>query len=220
MKAAVTHGIEIWDSYRLAYECPDDVALSFFGERIESKPDVLVAPQTQAGAFEELLRGIPSGQPTAAQFQDAVAKIFTYLFCPPLETPRYEHTDEDRRNRRDMIMENAAPSGYWAHLRAVYSAHYVVIDAKNHQDPIEKDEALRIAHYLKSHGCGLFGILVTRRGASDGCRHAIREQWITNQKMLVVLSDADVVEMLRLKERGGAAAEIIRARIAEFRMKL
>ncbi len=218
--AAARHGIEVWDGLRLAYECPDEVAIGFFGDTIRTKPPKAPEPPVQVSAFEALLESIEPGQPRATQFQDAVSKILAYLFCPPLESPRYEDTDWDGRNRRDIIMENAAPSGYWAHLRSVYAAHYVVVDAKNHGGPIGKDDALRIAHYLKEYGCGLFGILVTRKGASKGCRHAIREQWVSARKLLVVLSDEDLVEMLRIKARNGAAEEIIRARIAEFRMKL
>jgi len=91
---------------------------------------------------------------------------------------------------------------------------------KNYEEPLDKRPVLDIAHYLKPYGCGLFGILVSRRGASDACLHAIREQWIGAQKMIVVISDEQLLEMLRIKGEAGAPEEIIRASIATFRMSL
>jgi hypothetical protein len=119
-----------------------------------------------------------------------------------------------------MICENSTMTGFWTLIRTTYAAQYIVIDAKNYSEPIEKQPVLDIAHYLKAHGCGLFGILVTRKGASEAAEHAIREQWISARKMIVVLADTDVEEMLRIKTSGGKPEEIIRKKIADFRMSL
>jgi hypothetical protein len=85
---------------------------------------------------------------------------------------------------------------------------------------IDKQPVLDIAHYLKPYGCGLFGIFMTRNGPSPAADHAIREQWIGAQKMIVVLSDSDVEEMLTIKGSGGRPEELIRKKIADFRMSL
>jgi hypothetical protein len=110
--------------------------------------------------------------------------------------------------------------GIRTHIRDAYSAHYIVVDAKNYEEPLDKRPVLEIAHYLKSYGCGLFGMLVSRRGASEAGMPAIREQWIGAQKMIVVIDDNQVHEMLRIKSEGGAPEEILRNMIATFRMSL
>lgn len=217
--AAGKHGLEIWDAVKLAQLCSATTAERTFGEPLVlGGPTLLSQPKWQT--LSASLAAIPPGQEDFAAYQTTVADAFQYLFCPPLENPRFEFYDDAKRNRRDAIFENSAADGFWAALRATYAAHYIVVDAKNHEEPIGKDEVLRIGHYLKPYGCGLFGILVCRQAPSAACRHALKEQWIGSQKMIVALTNDDVNEMLEIKGCGGRPEERIRLEIADFRMKL
>lgn len=216
--AASTLGIEVWDGLRIASECPPAVVQQFFGDGSWEKPNQ--EPKEAQTTFGAALSAVPPGTEGYVSYQDLVSKIFTYLFCPPLENPRFEFYDDVKRNRRDMIFENSAPDGFWAQIRTTYSAHYIVVDAKNHEGEIGKDEAIRLAHYLKPYGCGMFGILVCRKGGSDACRHAIKEQWIGAQKMILIVTNDHLLEMLRFKDQGSRPEEMIRSLLADFRMKL
>jgi hypothetical protein len=46
------------------------------------------------------------------------------------------------------------------------------------------------------------GILLSRKGAGISASHAVREQWIGGNKMIVVLSDSELKEMMRIKSSG------------------
>ncbi len=111
-------------------------------------------------------------------------------------------------------------TGFWKSLKETYQAHYIVVDAKNYSEPLDKGPVIDITHYLKPYGCGMFGMLISRFGTSKAGDHAIREQWIGNGKMIVVISDEDVIEMLRIKKKDGPPEEIIRKKIAQFRLLL
>lgn len=137
-----------------------------------------------------------------------------------MDSPKYELADLDSRNRRDIIFENIATQGFWKIIRELYQGNFVVIDAKNYSEKLTKRPVIDIAHYLKHYGCGLFGIIICRKGSGVAADHAIREQWIGNKKMIVVLSDEDLLEMLELKKNGNNPEEIIRKKIANFRMLL
>lgn len=212
-------GIEVWDSLKLSQIVSDSLLKEYFGDGA-MRPSVNLSELAKSESLAARVQETPAGSASASQYQRLVADVLEYLFCPPLEAPRFELSDADARNRRDMIFENACPAGFWAHMRSLYSAHYVVVDAKNHEEQIDKRSVLDIAHYLKYYGCGLFGILVSRQGASAACLHAIREQWIGAQKMIVVIQDQQLLEMLRIKNEAGAPEEIIRESIAAFRMSL
>jgi hypothetical protein len=218
-ESARTSHIEVWDAAVLFKLATPEILSKYLGET-SPVVDAPTLEENKGEALSESLRSLPTGRPHAEAYQRLSSEVLEFLFCPPLEAPRYEMPDAARRNRRDMIFENATIDGWWAFLRETYSAHYVVVDAKNYTLPLKKQPVLDIAHYLKAYGCGLFGMLVSRKGPGDAARHAIGEQWIGDKKMIVVLSDDDILEMLRMKVEGGRPEEVIRGRIAEFRMRL
>ena len=103
-----------------------------------------------------------------------------------------ESADASGVNRRDVILPNHAPGGFWKSMRDAYKADYIVVEAKNYKRPITKTQALQVANYLKPHGAGMFAIIATRNGANASCMGIIREQWTTYGKMMVVLTGDDI----------------------------
>jgi hypothetical protein len=214
-------GVLLIDLQTLAEMTPPDVAAHYF---TESDPLAVSTPVVESPKKEvELIAALSNLTPGATAwvaYQRLVADILEYLFCPPLDPPRYEFADADKRNRRDVIFENSAAEGFWAHLRTAYEAHYIVVDAKNYDAPLKKTPVLDIAHYLKPYGCGMFSLLVSRHGLGAAAAHAVREQWIGAKKLIVPIDDAALERMLAAKAEGGRPEEIIRRIVADFRMTL
>jgi len=211
----------VWDANELANRTTPELATRYFSDSVELHHPVTVQQDlARAAAYRESLTSIEDGQAGWVQYQQLCSEILEYLFCPPLQPPRIEHSDADKRNRRDMVFENTAADGFWGQARSVYEAFYIVVDAKNYGSNIKKRSVLELAHYLKAYGCGQFGILVSRKGAGPSAMHAIREQWIGSKKMIVSLSDQDLFEMLEIKARGGIPEELVRRKIGDFRMSL
>jgi len=212
-------GIEVWDAAKLAELATPELLTEWFGAKLESvQPDSVTADK--AAAFRTALYAMAPGQETWSAYQRLVSDILEFLFCPPLEPPRYEFFDADVRNRRDILFENPARDGFWGQVRSDYSAHYLVVDAKNYAEPIPKSAVLDIAHYLKPYGCGMFAVLVSRLGPDSGAAHATREQWIGGRKMIVHLTDRKLCDMLELRASSGDPQEVVRRQIADFRMSL
>lgn len=214
-------GVEIWDALRLLELCPDDLSSRYFGY---DSPKVASPALTLAHLGESLLSRLSAIQPGVdgewMDYQRWCAECLRYLFCPPLDPPQFEVRDLEGRNRRDIVLDNGAADGFWARMRETYSAHFVVADAKNYARPISKRPVLEVAHYLKDYGAGNFALVMARFGAGPAGMHAIREQWISQRKLILPISDEDVVEMIRLRSTGGTAEELLRARIRAFRLSL
>lgn len=171
-------------------------------------------------AFKKALSGIQPGKANWSKYQSLVVDILEFLLCPPLEAPKVELADSDKRNRRDIIFENASNSGFWRRARDIYQAHYIVVDAKNYSKPLSKRPVLDISHYLKPYGCGMFAIIVSREGYGTAGIHAAKEQWIGSHKLIVSLSDTDLLKMLELKKEGAPPEDMIKLYISDFRMSL
>lgn len=225
LKAPLTHEkvryleydqIEVWDPQTLLAML-DGTPL--MGRAAEFFPDDagdlrIKVPSTLA----DKLQSIPAGKQHWAQYQNLCSDILEYLFCPPLAPPIKELSNEPRVNRRDIILPNYCTDGFFSFLRTRYRAEHLVIDAKNHTKEVKKADILQLANYLSEHGAGLFGIILTRYGAARGAEQTQREQWILHQKMICVLNDADIFQMLTSKGNGSDPAMLIRQKIEDFRL--
>lgn len=66
-------------------------------------------------------------------------------------------------------------------------------------------------------GCGLFGLICTRREIQNSAKTALLGQWLHYRKMIVCLTDQDLINMLLLKEEGNDPNLIIKEKITSFR---
>jgi hypothetical protein len=174
----------------------------------------------KADALKSALIATEPGRDSWFRYQSLIADILEFLLCPLLEAPKVELADSDKRNRRDIIFENSSKDGFWPIVRDIYQGHYIVVDAKNYSGLLNKKPILDISHYLKPYGCGMFSIIVSRKGYGPAAEHAAKEQWIGGKKMIVSLSDLDVIKMLEYKKEGVEPEEVIKNYISDFRMSL
>lgn len=217
-------GIEVWDIKYIARK---------FSKQIETaSPNYyralflaqIARPKKRITREQELINSLSScipGKTDCYVYQNLVGEILEHLFTPPLGTPIPELSDKSKANRRDFIMPNYTDKGFWSFLREKYRADYVVIDAKNYTRKVKKSEILQIANYLKPHGAGLFGLIISRKGGdASGCEHTLREQWLVHKKMILVLDDEDVKAMLVAKSDGRQPEDILGQKIEYFRLSM
>ncbi|MFL1907220.1 HNH endonuclease [Plesiomonas shigelloides] len=215
--------IEVWDLGYIAHNFKPQInsALPSFYKTLFLTQ---LARSTKPTREEELIESLEKCQPGRADcyvYQSLVGDILEHLFTPPLNKPIQELSDRTKTNRRDFIMPNYSDKGFWAFMREKYGADYVVVDAKNYTRKVKKAEALQMANYLKPHGAGLFGIIVSRQGSdSAGCEHTLREQWLISKKMILVLNDDDVIEMLIAKSDGRLPEDVLGRKIEQFRLSM
>jgi hypothetical protein len=210
-------GVMLWDGRLLAstargegIELPEGI--DFPSSLLLTKP-----PEMQ---LRRRLARTPVGTKYWSQYQGLCSDLVEFLFCPPLNNPLYENPTGNRVNRRDIILANYAPDGFWEFLRGHYNADFVVVDAKNSGNLVRKADVLQIANYLTLRGTGLFGIIMCRRGADSGAVWTIREHWVLHGKLIVTLNDDDVRQMITAKASGDEPASTIRQKIEDFRLGL
>lgn len=222
---AAAEGVELWDLDEIAGRFRDHIDMVTHPtlRPLLFAVAALVAPgaagSPEAALLDELRQIVP-GRGTWSTYQKLVGRILERLFCPPLSSPLLGRSDEDRINRRDIVLPNYAESGFWLFVRQRYAADFVVVDAKNYSELVGKQEALQVLNYLKVHGAGMLGLIITRYGADVACGATMREQWTISGKLLVVLSDDHLSQMLRVREAGGPPEEVVRQCIEEFRLSM
>jgi hypothetical protein len=220
LKAA---NIDVWDLNYIANKFAaqiEQVSPSYYKAlllTLITRPDGL----TQEQKLLDSLESCAPGRKDCYIYQTLIGEIFEFLFTPPLGKPIPELSDKSEANRRDFIVPNYTEKGFWSFLREKYEADYIVIDAKNYTRKVKKSEVLQVANYLKSHGAGLFGLIISRKGGdASGCEHTLREQWLIHRKLILVLDDDDVKAMLVAKSDGRQAEEILAQKIERFRLSM
>jgi hypothetical protein len=215
-------GIQIWDGADLrerailaGVHAPAFVATS---DRLGLDQDeVRLGDRADLGTR---LAELQPGRANWRRYESFCEDLLTYLFCPPLELPIAQDPDEQDANRRDFILPNYTSQGFWHFVRQHYRADYVVAEAKNRADKLDKNQVLQLANYLTRHGTGLFGVFLCRTGLNPTAEWIRREQWILHDKMIICLNDDDCRQMITNKRTGGEPADVVRQHIEDFRLKV
>lgn len=213
-------GIEIWDRDFIAKTFKNEI------EQVENKQFLELfsfpyfSPEEQETLIEDL-KSIQAGRTDWLNYQKHVEKILSYLFSDVLSDPISELPDKYGINRRDFILRNYCENGFWKYLRERYQADFIVIDAKNYNGKIKKNQILQLSNYLKGHGTGLFAMIISRSGVEDtGSYYTRKEVWVTERKMIIILDDNDMEKMILAKASSNQPEEIIRQKIEGFRLEM
>jgi len=210
-------GIEIWDATYISTNFKEQILSLQDTEtrniiRIDEKYDTL------SNSLIAELTNCPPGKEACLQYQRLVGKILEYLFLPELKAPLTELSDETGTNRRDFILPNYCEQGFWSFIRHQYKADYIVVDAKNYSKKVGKTCILQIGNYLKEHGCGCFGLIVSRDGFDKGAKQTAREQWALHRKLIISISDESTISMLTLKASSQKPTDVLGELIQTFRL--
>lgn len=184
------------------------------------------------------IQSLPTGDGPA--YEDLCEEIFELLFCDGtnsdsvLEKPTKQVQSDQRYTQRDLIFENRAEAGFWKEVREIYSGSGIIIDAKNYQNKITGDVVRGFAaKYLKSHGLGRLGILVARVIPDDvkepnsqnertsGAVDAQKNLWRDNpHKMVLLLDQNDLIQMLEMKTKGHNPTDLLRTSIFTLKSRM
>ena len=216
-------GVLVWDKYYLYQE--------FYAQIEQAEPSYIssvikyrsssVKEKDNHQVLIDKLKKCPAGKTNWGEYQTLVGEVLEFLFCPPLSHPLPQKSDATKNNRRDFILPNyVLEDSIWKFFRDMYRADFVVADAKNSAKPITKQDVLQMGNYLKPESAGAFGIIISRKGSGSSSDIAIREMWLYHHKMIVVLDDNDVEQMLLDRKNGNDPAELIRKKIEDFRLSI
>ncbi|TGU56907.1 MULTISPECIES: hypothetical protein [unclassified Mesorhizobium] len=182
----------------------------------EDGPNITSVCATLARQFAS----VPTGAKHADEYHKLVLGSLTALFYPFLVQPRKEWEIHNGRKRVDIVYTNAADTGFFSHRRnnANINANAVVVECKNYTDDIGNTELDQLLGRFDNNR-GKFGILTCRSVDNAAlllkrCKDAA----VRSQGFVIVLTDADLVEMLTAKSelKDGAVEARLNAKFREL----
>ena len=150
------------------------------------------------------------------QYENVCTEILTYVFSPALATPDIQSRSDDGLDIIDAIFAIRTHQAPWSLVRSEYRTRFVVAEFKNYSDPIGQNQVESLAQYLWRPSQRFFGLLVSRQDPSASAIAQRRRKWLEEEKCIVFLSDADLNEMLQLRQIDAEPFDVIDARLEEF----
>jgi len=219
--------LTLWDIETIRRLLVQDPALAErIAKEIEQKRKqgtlvVNAAPINQRGIdLANKLKSIPPGNEHWREYEDVCIEILTHLFRPHLGVPPVQSRSEDGLDRRDAIYPILRGSPFWQEIRSEFNSRMVVAEFKNYSDEIGQAEVESIQQYLFMKAMRLFGILCSRKPATENGLKARRRAWTEHGKMIVLLTDADLLEMLDMKALGEDPTTLLDQHIDAFLTEL
>lgn len=171
---------------------------------------------TKKNILIEKLKNIKPGRSEWRLYEDLCVEILTYVFTPPLSPPTIQSRSEDGLDRRDAIYAIRPGNKIWDALRTECRTRFVVAEFKNFENESGQKEVESLQQYLFPKAMRSFGILCSRKKASESALIARRRAWVENEKLIVVLSDEGMIDLVNAKDSDNDPAEIIDAQLEEF----
>jgi len=155
------------------------------------------------------------------EYQTLCREILTHTLVPTLLEPREEVSTRDGTQRRDLIFHIPFDAGgFWKWIAWNHKSIAMIVDCKNYSEPLGPEEVTLTAKYLEERRLGLFAVIACRKGFSQSARREQERLWTVERKMILPLTDDDLVRMLRLKEAGDDPSKVIDHAIRAFRQAL
>jgi hypothetical protein len=147
-----------------------------------------------------------------------VFDIIGYLFEKDLVDGRMEEKTHEGTERRDIIYINEAVELFWSYIRMYYGNFLIMFEAKNVAE-LEIRHIDQTANYL-GRNMGMMGFLVTRNLPNENIARKLYTVYNKSTgippKTILVLCDADLVNMIRLKQSGKNPEDYMRNMYRKF----
>lgn len=175
----------------------------------------------EADRLKTRLQAILPGIPQASEYQRLILEILNYLFNPELIDGELEVRTVDGTERRDLIFTNDSDQSFWSYIRVEHSSFLVMFETKN-TSSLEAAHYNQAATYLGDR-LGRLGFIVTRKPASlenQKKAFSIYNDSSPQRKIILALSDLDLIEMLNMKCRGQNPMRFIQKKYRKFRQSV
>jgi hypothetical protein len=178
--------------------------------------------RTVADDLKARLAALPTGQVASAEYQHLVYEILNFAFEPDLTGGEFEARTYLGTERRDLIYWIEAESSFWKYVRDTYGSPQIMFECKNVAE-LEIDHINQTATYLGSR-LGMLGFIVTRAPIPETVLRKTYSVWNDTmqppRKMILALSDADLVAMIEMKVSGQNVSAHPQALYRAFRSKV
>lgn len=169
-------------------------------------------PEPPGEALITSLAALPAGKKDAKTYETICKDIIDYLFGDDLRDVRSQKRTTDGLNIYDLIYRVSPKHPFWVTLTRDFRARVVLFECKNYGKPIGAMQVFTTERYLSASALRPICFVLSRKPAHPHAVQAASGAMRESGKLLVFLSDDDLIKMLRAKDaqlkEGGSVAEM------------
>lgn len=156
--------------------------------------------------FREQLAEIPPGKEDLApyKYEKTGTAILKYVFGDYLTLWEEQKHSNDELYRFDLCckIKHGKQPEFFDTIKEFFRTKYIVFEFKNYTKAVTQEEIYTTEKYLYQKALRGVAIVVSRKGADKNALRAARGCLRENGKLILCLSDEDLLELLRIKEEG------------------
>lgn len=190
--------------------------LNYSIENIElKKPPIDIQIEYDKENKEEdrvkILQSIGTGNNYFKAYQDFCLENLKYLFLDILSLWEEQQRTDDGLNIFDLIckIKNGVTDDFFTTLENYFKSKYILFEFKNYSEKISQYEVCTTEKYLYGTALRKVAIIFTRKGISDNGKKMIKGILRETGKLILVLDDEDLKNMIEMKKNGENPTRIL-----------
>jgi len=160
------------------------------------------SPDTKGTELCHELREIKKGKASWQKYEKTCEKVLKYLFPNDLHGWHSQKRTDDGLSRYDYVCRVRPTTEFWKFVIDHLNSRYVLFEFKNYSGKIKQGQILTTEKYLLERGLRRMAIIMTRAGAEPHAIAMTQGAMREHGKLMLILNDEKVCEMLHMKERG------------------
>ncbi|MBB6022426.1 DNA (cytosine-5)-methyltransferase 1 [Paenibacillus sp. JGP012] len=157
---------------------------------------------TEAESFIHQIKSLPRGNGTANNYHELIFQCLNYIFIDSFKRGRSEVQLNNGRKRADIVFDNYATTGFFAHVKDGYQVFCprIFIECKNYSSDPSNPEVDQLLGRLGNR-VGQLGILICREVQdTEKLMNRCKDALYQSGSYIFFLTDKDIIELLRFKE--------------------
>ncbi len=166
------------------------------------------------------LHSINPGKEDSTRYEEWCTSVLKHLFSTDLSLWKKQEISADNLFRFDLIckIKNNNNDEFWQMAEKYFNTKYIIFEFKNYTNKITQKEIFTTEKYLFETALRKIAIIISRQGNDDNAQKAISGILRENGKLIISISDMDVLDMLNGERQ--SPSEILSDKLDEFLMCL
>ena len=167
------------------------------------------------------LKMLEKGIKNSEKFENLLERIIKDIFASELDLFSVQKRTEDGINIFDMICKiKNTHDDFFSTIEKFFRSKYILFEFKNYNDKIKQGEICTTEKYLYGTALRNVAIIITREGIDDNGDKLVKGILRETGKLMLVLNDDDVIEMIRLYDNGDKVSDVLMKKLDDMLVSL